>query len=220
REFSIVASGARIEKESDIDKLIAALEGMREETGLERCASLGMLRKETLKRLRDAGLQSYHHNLETSRGFFPAVCTTHDYEDDVNTVKTAKALGFYVCSGGIFGLGESWEHRVELAFTLKELDVDSIPINFLNPRTGTPLGSADNLTPLICIRIIMLFRFILPAKDIVICGGRPTNLRHLQPLIFAAGANGVMIGDYLTTSGRDVEDDLKMILDLGLIPRQ
>lgn len=215
-EFSIVTSGTGIDRQRDIEVLTGALKGMAKRTGLERCASLGILTSETLERLKRAGLQSYHHNLETARSFFPNVCTTHNYDEDVETVRAAKALGLYVCSGGIFGLGEGWEHRVELAGTLRELDVDSVPINFLDPRPGTPLEGARNLTPVECLKIIALFRFMLPTKDILVCGGREVNLRDLQPLIFAAGANGTMIGNYLTTKGRGAEEDLRMLKDLGL----
>jgi biotin synthase len=216
KEFSIVTSGTGIGKERDLETLTEALEGMVDRTGLERCASLGILKRETLERLKKAGLQSYHHNLETSRSFFPNICTTHDYEEDVQTVRTAKELGFFVCCGGIFGLGESWEQRVELAETLRELNIDSVPINFLDPRPGTPFEGIRNLTPIECLMIIALFRFMLPTRDILVCGGREVNLRDLQPLVFAAGANGTMIGDYLTTTGRDPEEDLQMLRDLGL----
>jgi len=219
REFSIVTSGTKIEKKRDIETLSEALRDMKGAVGMERCASLGILTREVLVRLKESGLQSYHHNLETGRSFFPKVCTTHEYDDDVEVVKTAKELGFYVCSGGIFGLGEAWEDRVELASTLKELGVDSVPVNFLNPRPGTPLEGAGNLTPVECLKIIALLRLMLPGKDIVICGGRDVNLRDLQSLIFAAGANGMMIGNYLTTPGRDPGADRRMIEDLGLKPR-
>jgi len=219
REFSIVTSGTKVEKESDVALMEKTLSAMRDSTEMERCASIGMVGRETLKRLKEAGLQSFHHNLETSRSFFPNICTTHDYDDDITAVRTAKELGLYVCSGGIFGLGESWAHRVELAATLKSLDVDSIPVNFLNPRPGTPLEEATNLTPREGLMIIAILRLILPDKDIVVCGGRDTNLRDMQALLFSAGANGMMIGDYLTTPGRDSEKDLKMIKDLGLTPR-
>lgn len=218
REFSIVTSGTRIEKEKDLSALSEAIKGMKS-MELESCASLGMLTAETLKKLRESGLESYHHNLETGRSFFPKVCTTHDYEEDVAVVRAAKELGFHVCSGGIFGLGEGWEVRIELLSTLRELQVDSIPINFLNPRPGTPLEGVDYLTPIECLRIIALARLMLPARDIIVCGGRQVNLRDLQPLIFAAGANGMMIGNYLTTPGRPPEDDLRMLSDLGLRPR-
>jgi biotin synthase len=174
--------------------------------------------EETARILKDAGMETYHHNLETARSFFPSVCTTHDYEDDVQTVRAAKRAGITVCSGGIFGLGETLSQRLELAFTLKELTVDSVPLNFLNPVPGTPLEGADHLTPLECLKTIALFRFILPATRISVCGGREHNLRDLQSWIFHAGASGAMVGNYLTTSGRQVDKDLQMIGDLGLRP--
>lgn len=219
REFSIVTSGTRIEKDKDVDALVETLESMKGAVGVERCASLGILSRDVLKRLKDSGLESYHHNLETSRSFFPNICTTHEYDEDVEAIRVAKGLGLHVCSGGIFGLGEAWEDRIELVRTLKDLGVDSIPINFLNPRPGTPLEGARNLTPAECLRIISLIRLMLPTKDIVVCGGRSVNLRDLQPLIFAAGANGMMVGNYLTTPGRAPSEDLKMLEDLGLKPR-
>jgi biotin synthase len=220
REFSIVTSGTGVNKPGDIKTLTSAIKGIAEKSDIESCASLGIIKMETLKALKEAGLHSYHHNLETARSFFPNVCKTHDYEEDVITVKTAKKLGFHVCCGGIFGLGESWEQRVELAGTLRELDVDSIPINFLNPRPKTPLEGANKLTPKECLKIIALYRFMLPEKDIIICGGRDINLRDLQSLIFAAGANGMLIGKYLTTPGRPADKDIRMLEDLGLRPRR
>lgn len=219
REFSIVTSGTGLDGAKEVDTLVQALKGMDETLTMERCASLGILDQGVLTRLKEAGLESYHHNLETARSFFPEVCTTHDYEDDVNTIKRAKEAGFYICSGGVFGLGESWAQRVELIETLRDLKVDSVPINFLNPRPGTPLEAASGLTPLTCLKIIALVRLMLPRTDIVVCGGREKNLRDLSPLIFSAGANGMMIGNYLTTKGREVADDLQMLEDLGLRPR-
>ncbi len=216
-EFSIVTSGTGIVKESDIGILKDALGQIKESTDMMTCASLGIMSKERLQELKDAGLQSFHHNLETSRSFFPNICTTHSYEDDINSVKNAKELGFFTCTGGIMGMGESWEQRVELAETLQELDVDSVPINFLNPRPGTPLEGQTDLTPMKCLKIIALFRLMLPTKEILVCGGREVNLRDLQPLMFGAGANGTMVGNYLTTKGRDSEEDLQMIKDLGLV---
>lgn len=216
RGFSIVTSGYSIDNKSELDDIAQAIKAISEKTPLYRCASLGILNEQELNYLRYAGLTKYHHNLETSRTFFPNICTTHPYDDDVDTIKSAKSAGLNVCSGGVFGIGESWDDRIELAFTLKQLDVDSIPINFLNPIKGTPLEGSTYLSPLECLKIIAIFRLILPEKDIVICGGREVNLRDLQSMIFYAGANGMMIGGYLTTSGRPVEDDIKMIRDLGL----
>ncbi|MFQ5901181.1 MAG: biotin synthase BioB [Thermodesulfobacteriota bacterium] len=215
-EFSIVTSGKGVCKGNELKTIAGAIKGINRETPLESCASLGILDESALLTLREAGLKSYHHNLETSRSFFPSICTTHDYEEDVKVVGTAKRLGLHVCCGGVFGMGESREDRIELALTLRELKVDSIPINFLNPRPGTVLSDANYLTPMECVKIISTYRFIMPLREIIICGGREVNLRELQPLIFAAGANGMMIGNYLTTQGRDIGKDIQMIKDLGL----
>ena len=156
---------------------------------------------------------TYHHNLETARSFFPQICTTHDYEDDVETVRIAKKAGMKVCCGGIFGLGETLAQRVELAETIRDLNVDSVPLNFLNPIEGTKLEGAEYLTPMDCLRIIALFRYMLPEKRISVCGGREPNLRDFQSWIIMAGASGTMIGNYLTTSGRDKATDLQMFAD-------
>ena len=216
REFSIVTSGSAVEDKDEVDKLCQALEQIRDVGGLERCASLGIMSKKSLLKLKEAGLQSFHHNLETARSFFPNICTTHDYEDDVNTVEMAKELGFETCCGGILGLGESLEQRVELALTLRELDVDSVPINFLNPIKGTALEGRETVPPLEALKTIAVFRFLLPDKDIIVSGGREVTFRDLQPLIFMAGANGTLIGNYLTTKGESPQKVLKMIEDLGL----
>jgi len=160
-----------------------------------------------------------HHNLETSRRFFPSVCTTHDYEEDVRAVRAAKAAGAWVCCGGIFGLGEADEDRVALAMELRSLDVDSIPLNFLNPIPGTPLEGTRLLTPFECLKIIAMMRLCHPRREIIVCGGREVNLRDLQALMFAAGATGTMAGNYLTTAGRPAEEDVRMIEDLGLSVR-
>ncbi len=216
RGFSIVTSGYGIDNKTELDDIADAIKTISEKTPLYRCASLGILSGQELNHLKDAGLTKYHHNLETSRSFFSNICTTHPYDDDVDAVKAAKLAGLNVCSGGVFGIGESWDDRIELAFTLKELDVDSIPINFLNPVKGTPLEGKGILTPTECLRIIALFRMVLPEKDIVICGGREVNLRDMQSMIFYAGANGMMTGGYLTTPGRPSEEDIRMVRDLGL----
>ncbi len=217
-EFSIVTSGTKVSTEADVDILVDALKEMNDVSEMERCASIGIASRDTLLRLKEAGLESYHHNLETARSFFPNVCTTHEYDEDIDSIKAAKDLGFYVCSGGIFGLGESPAQRVELAATLRELNVDSVPVNFLDPRPGTPLEKGGNLTPVRSLMVIAMLRFMMPTTNIVVCGGRPKNLGGLMNLIYAAGANGVMIGDYLTTPGADAEADLATIKELGLDP--
>jgi biotin synthase len=213
--FSIVTSGKGISSQKEIDEICLALKKIGG-IDIDRCASLGILTKDQLKKLKAAGLKKFHHNLETSKSHFGKICTTHKYEDRIATIKAAKEAGLSVCSGGIFGLGESNGQRVELAFTIKELDPDSIPINFLNPIKGTRLEKNRLLEPLEALRIIAMFRFVMPKKDIVICGGREVTLRSLQPLMFSAGANMTLLGNYLTTAGNKPEDDIKMITDLGL----
>ena len=220
REFSIVASGLSMRNREELSRVGDAVERIRTELGLETCVSLGILSAEDVSYLLSRGLRSVHHNLETSRSFFPKVCTTHDYEEDVAAVRAAKAAGAWVCCGGIFGLGESPEDRVELALTLRELGVDSIPVNFLNPVPGTPLSGRRELAPMECLRIIAMLRLTNPTREIIVCGGREVNLRDLQALMFAAGATGTMAGNYLTTEGRPAEEDLRMLQDLGLSLRE
>ncbi|MCK5595071.1 biotin synthase BioB [bacterium] len=215
-EFSIVTSGKGINSREEIGKIKRSIKRIKKETSLECCASLGVLNKDFLKELKDAGLDRYHHNLETSQSFFPQICTTRPYRENVDTIIAAKEAGLITCCGGIFGMGESQKQRIELAMTLKELDPDSIPINFLNPVKNTKLENMSLLKPLEALKIIATFRIIFPTKDIIICGGREITLQSLQPMMLLAGANGMIIGDYLTTKGRNVQDDLDMIKDLGL----
>lgn len=211
--YGIVTSGARLTPGPELETVLAAIREIRAGCTIEPSASLGILEETTARQLADAGCVTYHHNLETARSFFPQICTTHDYEDDVATVRLAKSVGMKVCCGGIFGLGESPEQRIELAETLHQLAVDSVPLNFLNPIDGTPLAGCRNLTPMDCLRVIALFRYYLPTTPISVCGGREPNLREFQSWIFMAGASGTMVGNYLTTTGRDRDTDLQMIRD-------
>lgn len=213
--FSMVTSGF-MARGRDLDRICQAAEAIRKATSLKVCASLGALTLAMAKRLREAGITNYHHNLETAESHFHKICTTHEYREDLETVELARQAGFSVCSGGILGLGESWEQRVELAFTLRKLDVNTVPINFLNPVPGTPMASRPLVTPLDALKSIALFRFINPGKNITICGGREKTLKEFQSWIFAAGANAFMAGDYLTTRGRSSKTDMEMIKDLGL----
>jgi len=217
RKFSIVTSGYNLSVE-ELDTIKKAVRLIKEKAGLGACASLGDLSMEELLSLKEAGLDKYHHNLETAQSFFPEIVTTHSYDDKVGVVRRAQEAGLEVCSGGIFGMGESHAQRVEMLMALKALNVDSIPINFLNPIPGTPLEGRNDLMPMECLKIISVARFLMPDKDILICGGREVNLRGLQSLMFFAGANGLMIGGYLTTKGRPEEEDLNLIKDLGLSP--
>jgi biotin synthase len=216
RCYGIITSGTGIAPGAELDKICRAVRRIKDETGIDPSCSLGILDVKTALLLKQAGMVTYHHNLETSRSFFPSICTTHDYEDDVQTIRSVKQAGLKVCCGGIFGLGENFDHRVELADTLRELDVDTVPINFLNPVEGTPLADADFLTPLECLKIIAIYRFMLPEKNLTVCGGREKNLRELQSWIFLAGASGMMTGNYLTTPGRDPQQDRQMLTDLEL----
>ena len=216
--FGIVTSGIAISASEELDALCESVSTITGRGKVSPCASLGIISTEALKALRDVGLRGYHHNLETARSFFPEICTTHEYDDDVETVRRAKALGFMTCSGGIFGIGESPAQRVEMGLTLRELDVDSVPINFLVPVPGTRLENRTPLEPLECLKIIAVYRFLLPDKTIKICAGRDLNLGDMQSWIFYAGANGMMVGNYLTTAGRDPEMDLEMIRILGFHP--
>ncbi len=213
--YSVVTSGTSL-TDAEIDIVCGVARRLKEKTGLTLCASVGLLNRDGARKLKAAGISRYHHNLETARSHFKTICSTHDYDDDIETVKLAKEAGMVVCSGGIFGMGESWTQRVELAFTLKTLDVDSIPINFLNPIKGTPLEKQPLLPAMEALKVIALYRFVFPRKDITICGGREATLKDFQSWIFAAGANGLMVGDYLTTQGRNLEADLGMIEALGM----
>jgi len=202
------------------DEDLQSLERLNEKLKLEglppACASLGELDAPTAMRLRAASVVRYNHNLETSRSHFGRVVTTHSYDDRLSTLQAAQAAGMALCCGGIFGIGETWDDRIELAFTLRDhVKPDVVPLNFLDARPGTPMASAKALSPLECLRIIALFRFVLPTTNIKIAGGR-RMLRDLQSWVFHAGASSLMVGDYLTTTGRDAEMDIQMVMDLGL----
>jgi biotin synthase len=215
RRFCIVTSGRGIESHDDLQNIAMGVKRVRE-MGLAPCATLGTLDREQLSYLKDSGLDRYHHNIETSRDHFPRICSTHTFDDRVEVLQNARSLGLSICSGGILGMGENMEDRINMAISLRELDVDSVPINFLMPIKGTPLERITPITPLEALHSIALFRLILPEKELRICAGRGTALGQLHPLVFLAGADGFMIGNYLTTSGLNPEDDLKMIQNLGL----
>ncbi len=214
--YGIVTSGQGIKNKAELEQICEALEQIKKQTNINRCASLGSLTPGMVKQLKSAGLTRYHHNLETSADFFPHICSTHSYQKRLDTAKLVKQAGLELCSGGIFGLGEDMQDRLELAFSLRELEVDSVPLNFLAPVPGTPLEQQPPLSPGEILRIIAIFRFILPDKDIKVCGGRETNLRELQSWIYYAGANGSLLGNYLTTIGKPAAEDLQMLEDLGL----
>lgn len=213
--FCLVTSGKRV-SEAEFALILRILKGLRETTQLNLDCSLGHLPREYFVELHRVGISRYNHNLETAESFFPNICSTHTYQDRCNTVRAVQEAGLEICCGGIIGLGETWEQRLELAFALKELKVDCATINILNPRPGTPLEHIPPLPPWEIIKVIAIFRLILPNSIIKLAGGRERNLRDLQSLGILAGANGLIIGGYLTTAGRSVADDLQMIKDLGL----
>ncbi|MBW2369033.1 MAG: biotin synthase BioB [Deltaproteobacteria bacterium] len=216
--YSIVTTGRGL-PDGEVAHIAAALK-KGAESGIHTCASLGILEEGALSVLKDAGVDRYHHNLETCESHFPATCSTHDYQDRVETIRHAKKLDMSVCAGGIFGIGESREQVLELALALRELGVDAVPLNFLVPIKGTPLAQGAKLTPMQCLKIIALYRFVLPDKEIIICGGREANLKELHPLVFYAGASGIMTGNYLTAAGRSLENDLEMIARLEFTIRK
>lgn len=181
---------------------------------IKLCASLGVLTFQQACTLKEAGFTSYHHNLETAASFYPQICTTHSYAIRLNTVKNAVKAGLRVCSGGIFGLGETWQHRMEFAQTLSELGVHSIPVNFLMPIAGTPLESAQPLSPMEALAILVLLRLMHPTRDIVLCGGSSQTLQHWKRHFYQAGANGLMVGNYLTQKGRPLAEDMALLHSL------
>ena len=182
-------------------------------------ASLGIIKSQKVAdRLKEAGLECYGHNLESSRRFFPQTCSTHTFEDRLDTIGYLKKAGIKICSGGIIGMGETREDRCDLAFTLKEIGANVVPINILNPIPGTPFADKPRLPVMEILKTIACFRFILPRQEIMIAGGRTMNLRDAQSMIFMAGASALMVGNYLTTLNQPVEKDLQMLKDLGLDP--
>ena len=182
-------------------------------------ASLGIIKDQKVAdRLKEAGLECYGHNLESSKRFFPQHCTTHTYEDRVGTIGYLKKAGIKICSGGIIGMGETREDRCDLAFSLKEIGANVVPINILNPIKGTAFENVPPLPPMEILKTIACFRFILPRQEIMIAGGRTVNLRDMQSMVFTAGASALMVGNYLTTLNQSVEKDLQMLKDLGLDP--
>lgn len=214
--LGIVTSGYSIDDSQDLAAICSAVEELVQNTHIHPHGSFGILTREMAESLVKSGLKRINHNLETSERFFPNLCSTHSFGERVNTLRIAKEVGLEICSGAIFGAGEAMEDRIDLAFTLKNLDVDVVPVNFLHPVSGTPLENNIQLTPFEALKIISVFRFVLPDKEIKIAGGREKNLRDLQSWMFYTGANSTMIGNYLTTTGRKVENDLQMIRDLRL----
>ena len=214
-DFGVVSKGWGVRGKKEREQLQEYFAALDEHTDIGRCASLGVLTEETARELKAMGMENYHHNLESAESFFHKVCTSHTFQENIDTIRHARDAGLRVCAGGILGMGESLDQRIELAVTLRELGVESVPLNFLNPQAGTPMASRAPMKPFEILQSIAVFRYLLPKAEIRIAGGRQF-LGDMQSMIFMAGASGVMIGDYLTTAGRQVHDDLKMIDDLNL----
>ena len=213
--FGVVISGHSAD-EREFNRILKICNKLKEQTSLNICVSLGILTQKKANKLAEAGIDRYNHNLETSENYFNSICTSHSYQQRINTIKNLKNAEVEVCSGGIIGLGEKIDDRIELAFKLRQLEVDTISLNILNPVSGTPLENQKPLKPVEILKTIAFFRFINPDKPIKICGGRERNLRDLQSMIFMAGGSGLLIGNYLTTEGRSCKEDTRMIKDLGL----
>ena len=212
--YCIVMSG-RKPTNNEVDMVVSAVQEIKSEVDqIKICACMGLVSEEQAVRLKEAGVDRFNHNINTSANHHANITTTHDYEDRVNTIEILKKTGISPCSGVICGMGETDEDIVDMAFALKDLDADSIPVNFLHPVKGTKLETLDELTPMRCLKILALFRFVNPTKEIRISGGREFNLRSLQNLgLFMA--NSIFVGDYLTTQGQPAQEDFQLIQDLG-----
>lgn len=211
--YSIVTAGRGLHGR-ELEKGLAAYRRLREETGLALCASHGLQTLEELKALKAAGVTRFHANLETSRRYFPTICTTHTYQDKVDNILRAKAAGLQVCSGGILGMGETWEDRIDMALSLAELEIDSVPLNLLHPIPGTPLEHVELISREDVLRSVALFRYILPTAWIRMAAGRDRFAGGGEEL-FRSGANAAITGDMLTTTGTSVAGDIEMAARLG-----
>ena len=215
----IVAAWKGLNEGPVLDEVCARVRELKAGGKTRPDVSLGIIKSQRVAdRLKEAGVECYGHNLESSRRFFPQTCTTHTYDDRLETIGHLKKAGIKICSGGIIGMGETREDRCDLAFSLKEIGAKVVPINILNPIKGTPFEKNEPLSVMEILKTIACFRFILPRQEIMIAGGRTVNLRDAQSLIFMAGASALMVGNYLTTLNQPVEKDLQMLKDLGLDP--
>lgn len=211
--YSIVTSGKRL-SDDEVDRMCEAVRKIRQECGISVCISFGLLNEQQFRKLKEAGVTRVHNNLETSRRNFPNICTTHTFDDKINAIKAAQAAGLSVCSGGIMGLGETVEDRIDMALTLRELGIKSVPVNMLNPIPGTPLEHNKKLTAEDMCRIVAVYRFILPQASIRLAGGRGL-LPDKGKSCFQSGANAAISGDMLTTAGITVETDMALLKDMG-----
>lgn len=215
--YSIVTSGKRLSK-NEVDRVCESIQMIKKETKIEICVSLGLLEEEDFVKLKEAGASRVHNNLEASRKYFPKICTTHSFDDKIAAIQAAKNAGLSVCSGGIMGIGETMEDRIDMALTLRDLEIRSVPVNMLNPIPGTPLENQKVLSENEMCQILAIYRFILPNASIRMAGGRGL-LPDKGERCFQSGANAAISGDMLTTSGITVEKDMEMLKRLGYIPK-
>lgn len=213
KRYSIVTSGKKLNKR-EMEHVCDSYKKIKDEVGIKTCASHGLLDEEDLKMLKEVGVERYHNNLETSRNHFSKICTTHTYDDKIETIKAAQRAGLEVCSGGIMGLGENNEDRIDMAFELRNLNIKSIPLNVLNYIEGTPMGHIDQITEEEFLKIVAIYRFINPTSYIRLAGGR-NLLTKYGILAFQGGANATITGDLLTTCGNGINEDKEMIKELG-----
>ncbi|XWK91588.1 MAG: biotin synthase BioB [Phormidium sp.] len=220
KRFCLVSQGRGIKynspKSTEFENILETVRQIIAETNIKPCCALGEVTAEQAQALKEAGVTRYNHNLEASENFYSQIVTTHTWQDRVETVKNLKAAGIQACTGGIIGMGESWEDRVDLALALRELQVESVPINLLNPREGTPLGDRSKLDPIEALKAIAIFRMILPEQILRYAGGREAVMGELQAMGLKAGINAMLIGHYLTTMGQPPEQDHAMLEKLGL----
>ncbi|BAQ64406.1 biotin synthase [Geminocystis sp. NIES-3709] len=220
KRFCLVSQGRGLKynspKNNEFEEILATVKQIITETNVKPCCALGEVTLEQAQALKEAGVTRYNHNLESSANFYDKIVTTHTWNDRVDTVKNLKKAGIQACTGGIMGMGETWTDRVDLALSLRELEVESVPINLLNPREGTPLGNETKLTSLEAVKAIAIFRFILPTQILRYAGGREAVLGEWQRQGLKSGINAMLIGNYLTTLGQSPEDDHAMLAELGL----
>ena len=220
KRFCLVSQGRGIKynspKNQEFEQILDTVKQIIAETKIKPCCALGELTLEQAQKLQEVGVTRYNHNLESSANFYSQIVTTHTWQDRVDTVKNLKQVGIQACTGGIIGMGETWIDRVDLALSLRELEVESVPLNLLNPRAGTPLGDRERLTPLEAVKAIAIFRFILPQQILRYAGGREAVMGKWQSHGLKSGINAMLIGNYLTTLGQPPEQDHAMLESLGL----
>lgn len=212
--FSLVTSGRGVDEE-DFKKLLSIYHRLSQDTHLKLCASHGIISYEQAIKLKEAGVSMYHHNIETSSNYYGQICSTHTYQDRIDTIKNVQRAGLALCCGGIIGMGETIEDRIHMAFEIKQLGIQSIPINILTPVKGTPLQNVDKISPKEILKILAVYRLIIPGAFIRYAGGRIT-LGEMQNMGFKAGVNAALVGNYLTTVGNKIKDDIEMIRCEGL----